>query len=1169
MMSIRTIIMSLVIIVSLQTAAGVPVIIKVADGYLDDVAATMHGAKKIELFSVIAADLSEEEIKKLLENPYVEGVYPDVDVKAVDEIQMLSMPDLFSTTATSVSEADMWNLDFINVSGVWKMGYRGSGVKVAVIDTGVARHPDFADRIVAFADFVNGQTEPYDDNGHGTHVAGTIAGEITGVAPEAEIMAAKVLDSRGSGKLSTVLMGIQWAYENGADVISMSLGALPGLGGSYGKVLNSGESYEINLPVYSSLGEIYDDMDNFVPSYIKLRINPDTVNYVWAAPPYGGKRTLEMDVDRPFTLKFDIIGYVRGSFVVKLEANGETKELLSLSSATYNSWKSIQLSSSTAGRLIFESYGDNYVWIDNIAIPEIGFYDDVETGNAGWTANGWFIVMHTLSKEIPENFDFQLISPSGTAVNPQCTVTSSYFDCQYSPSTVLEKGNWTIRLTNSGDRKVEADVTAYVVYPSNGHDILSEAVNDIVRRGVVAVIAAGNSGELGERSIASPGSAENAITVGAVDKAGKVAYFSSRGPVGYNPEYIKPDVVAPGVAVVSTWKDGGYASLSGTSMATPHVSGIAALLLQANTDFTPEDVKRAIEESATDIEIAGKDVKSGSGIVDAYRAFAAAMNMQVSKNQPPVVLFEITPEKPVAGEPVFFKSLSYDPDGKVVWVKWEFGDGTSWVAPGINHVYEKSGEYQVKITACDDKGLKNSTTTILRVYEPMVTVEGYVLNSLGKPVDAVVEAGSEMTKTDDDGYFTLMVEKGAVVTVSAEGYAEHTFIADGDMTVNITLRDINTPVIELPALPEYINYTELSLAVSAYDAETAVDEVIYLLDGVETAPELTLTEGKHEVKVVAIDHDGNKAEETVLITVDITKPEITVVEEGWSDNGYKVVLRTSEEVELRVDEGDCSVSGDGISWDVVVKSTHAKLTAIDKAGNANSIEINLPEIQIELLEPSGVTNKAEFKFVLPVEAAFTLYVDGNAVYEGYGSGEITVNANIADGDHTWWVEALNAASERLTFTLDTKPPEVLSVEKDGDTLIVKPSEELKWAKANGIEMQRDGDVWKCSIADSSITITMEDLAGNVGSYTYEEKAVVADFTYTPEEPKAGQRITFKAYVEGINYKQIIWVFSNGRMRMGATTTMSFGSPGEYTVKMAVIDYSYKVVKVVVKNIVVS
>jgi serine protease AprX len=117
---------------------------------------------------------------------------------------------------------------------VWTAGYTGKGVKVAVIDTGVdASHPDLnGNKVVAWVDYVNGKTTPYDDHGHGTHVSSTIAGtgnasngQYKGVAPEASLMEVKVLSAQGSGSDSNIIKGIDWAVQNGAQVISMSLGS--------------------------------------------------------------------------------------------------------------------------------------------------------------------------------------------------------------------------------------------------------------------------------------------------------------------------------------------------------------------------------------------------------------------------------------------------------------------------------------------------------------------------------------------------------------------------------------------------------------------------------------------------------------------------------------------------------------------------------------------------------------------------------------------------------------------------------------------------------------------------------------------------------------------------------------------------------------------------------
>ncbi|MBP8110333.1 MAG: S8 family serine peptidase [Caldilineaceae bacterium] len=121
----------------------------------------------------------------------------------------------------------------INAPKVWaQFGNRGEGVTVAIVDTGIdSDHPDFAGRITFTQDFT-GSGSAEDGNGHGTHVASTVAGsgaasggKYVGVAPRASIMAARVLGSDGSGSTSGVMAGVEWAAQNGADVINLSLGS--------------------------------------------------------------------------------------------------------------------------------------------------------------------------------------------------------------------------------------------------------------------------------------------------------------------------------------------------------------------------------------------------------------------------------------------------------------------------------------------------------------------------------------------------------------------------------------------------------------------------------------------------------------------------------------------------------------------------------------------------------------------------------------------------------------------------------------------------------------------------------------------------------------------------------------------------------------------------------
>lgn len=123
-----------------------------------------------------------------------------------------------------------WNLRSINVEAAWDET-KGSGVTVAVIDTGISRVPDLQKtKFVKGYDFVNDRVEAEDDSGHGTHVAGTVAQStnngygVAGVAYEASLMPLKVLDGYGGGTVADIAEAIRFAADNGADVINMSLG---------------------------------------------------------------------------------------------------------------------------------------------------------------------------------------------------------------------------------------------------------------------------------------------------------------------------------------------------------------------------------------------------------------------------------------------------------------------------------------------------------------------------------------------------------------------------------------------------------------------------------------------------------------------------------------------------------------------------------------------------------------------------------------------------------------------------------------------------------------------------------------------------------------------------------------------------------------------------------
>jgi subtilisin family serine protease len=136
------------------------------------------------------------------------------------------------------SQVMPWGVSKIKADEAWVTS-TGNGINVMVLDTGIdASHPDLSANVKGGVNFVPRGRKVYpsrwgDDNGHGTHVAGTIGASnndigVVGVAPDVNLYAVKVLNKEGNGYLSDVVLGIDWAVANGADVINMSLGSTSG-----------------------------------------------------------------------------------------------------------------------------------------------------------------------------------------------------------------------------------------------------------------------------------------------------------------------------------------------------------------------------------------------------------------------------------------------------------------------------------------------------------------------------------------------------------------------------------------------------------------------------------------------------------------------------------------------------------------------------------------------------------------------------------------------------------------------------------------------------------------------------------------------------------------------------------------------------------------------------
>ena len=179
--------------------------------------------RRFQIVPAVAAQIPPQAMAALQNAPGIAAVEPDAVVTAHGEYDTV------------------WGVNRVKApivhSGAWigpdvaPVPVRGLGIRVAVLDTGVDyTHPDLWANYSGGYDFVNNDTDPRDDQGHGTHVSGTIAGLINnagvvGVAPEVDLFAVKVLSSTGSGSFSSIIAGIDWCINNNMHVLNLSLGS--------------------------------------------------------------------------------------------------------------------------------------------------------------------------------------------------------------------------------------------------------------------------------------------------------------------------------------------------------------------------------------------------------------------------------------------------------------------------------------------------------------------------------------------------------------------------------------------------------------------------------------------------------------------------------------------------------------------------------------------------------------------------------------------------------------------------------------------------------------------------------------------------------------------------------------------------------------------------------
>lgn len=456
-----------------------------------------------QLFSGFSVDLSESDIGKLLMIEGVKSVYPDQEYEVTDTQQF----DVNEVTPEMLDTAP-----YIEAFEAWDAGYTGKGVTVAVIDTGVDyTHPDLVHAFGDYKgwDFVDNDDDPQETliedvlnpalaTNHGTHVAGTVAanGQIKGVAPDANLLAYRVLGPGGSGTTSDVVAAIERAVEDGADIMNLSLGA----------TVNNPD-FPTSIALDTAMGE----------GVVAITANGNAGPQNWTVGSPGTSRdaisvgatqlpynvfsasvTTGSSIEYP---SIEVMGYPSEEDLLALD--GQTLEFVYAGLGSPEEFASVDVEG-------------------KIALIQRGEYPFVEKAqNAAEAGAVGAILFNNVAGTQPEI--------PGMAVP---TLMAS-----------LEDG-----------QKLLQDL-------ENGFNTVT--------------LAASFSHVVGET----------------------VADFSSKGPVMTN-WMIKPDVVAPGVSIISTVPGPAYASLQGTSMAAPHVAGAAALILEAHPDWSVDFVKAALMNTA-------------------------------------------------------------------------------------------------------------------------------------------------------------------------------------------------------------------------------------------------------------------------------------------------------------------------------------------------------------------------------------------------------------------------------------------------------------------------------------------------------------------------------------------------------------------------------------------
>jgi len=340
-----------------------------------------------------------------------------------------------------------------------------------------------------------------------------------------------------------------------------------------------------------------------------------------------------------------------------------------------------------------------------------------------------------------------------------------------------------------------ANIISMSLGGSSGSSALEDAVAYAYNHGVTVIAAAGNDDT---NQISYPAAYDNyVIAVGATQ------YDKTRAP--YSNYGSSLDLVAPGgntdvdqngdgygdgilqQTFQVTWTGSiqwGYYFYQGTSMATPHVSGVAALLYSLGVT-SPDEIRNILQSTAIDLGDPGWDQYYGWGLINAYAAVQAAQGGGGGENQPPVADAGGDRSGDEGQEITFDGSGSYDPDGSIVSYTWDFGDGTTATGQTVTHAYADNGAYTVTLTVKDNNGATDTDTVTATISNVPPTADA------GGPYSGY--AGQEITFTGSatdpgDDTLTYTWDFGDGTTATGQTVT-HVYNTPGEYTVTLTVED--------------------------------------------------------------------------------------------------------------------------------------------------------------------------------------------------------------------------------------------------------------------------------------------------------------------------------------------------------------------------------------------